>query len=83
MSNNQSIRNTSANASINDYEYISNFKLGSFEDKSYSVRVFEGVEYCMRYSYKDNKLNEERFNNCYSLRKQYLDKADKLDMFNF
>ena len=83
MSNNQTIRNSSAQASVDDYEYISNFKLGSFEDKSPNVRIIEGVEFCMKHSYKDNKLNEEKFKNCYSLRKQLLQKADMVDMFNY
>ena len=63
--NNQTVRNSSAQASIDDYEYISNFKLGSFEDKNYYTRMFEGVEFCMKQSYKNNQLNEEQFKNCY------------------
>lgn len=80
MSNNNSMNNFSAQASINDYEYISNFRLGSFENKSQFIRMFEGVEFCMKMTSKDNKFNEEKFKNCYSLRKQMLEKADKVDM---
>ncbi len=83
MSDNQSIRNSSVQASVDDYEYISNFYLGYFEDKPADVRLYEGVEYCLRHSYKDNKLNEDKFKLCYVLRKQLLEKADQVDMFYY
>lgn len=81
MSDNQNSRNFTAYASINDYEYNANFTLGNFEDKNRNVRMIEGIEFCMKQTYKDNRLNEEKFKNCYSLRKQLLDNADKVNMF--
>lgn len=82
MSDNQGIRNYSAQASINDYEYSSNFKLGYFENLTSGDRIIEGVSFCMEKSYKEGTLNENKFLKCYQLRKNLLEKADKLNFFN-
>ena len=80
---NVSTRNQTAVASINDYEYLSNFKLGYFENLSHLDRLVDGVSYCMKFSYSENhKLNENRLLKCYQLRSALLHKADKLNLFD-
>jgi len=82
MSDNQAIRNTTAKATINDYEYLANFKLGYFENLNDLDRLVEGVHFCMKNTYTENKLNEQRFLNCFKLRKAMLEKTDRLNLFD-
>ena len=82
MSDNQEIRNTTAKISINDYEYLANFKVGYFENLNSADRLVDGVKFCMNQTFSENKLNETRFLNCYKLRRTMLEKADRLNLFD-
>jgi len=82
MSDNQELRNFTAQATINDYEYLANFKFGYFENVNGLDRLFEGVNFCMKQTFSENNLNEKRFLNCYKLRKAMLEKADRLNLFD-
>lgn len=82
MSDNQAIRNQTAKATLNDYEYLANFKVGYFENLTNVDRLFEGVNFCMKQTYSDNKFNEQRFLNCYRLRKAMMERTDRLNLFD-
>jgi hypothetical protein len=82
MSDNQAIRNKTAKISVNDYEYLANFKLGNFENLKEVDRLVEGINFCMKQTYSENNLNEKRFLNCFKLRKAMLEKADRLNLFD-
>lgn len=82
MSDNQEIRNHTAKATLNDYEYLANFKVGYFENSDKLDRLIAGVNFCMKETYADKKLNEQRFLNCYKLRNAMLKRADRLNLFD-
>lgn len=82
MSANQAYSKRTAIATLNDYEYNANFNLGFFENQSLLDRAINGINFCMKQSYVDKKLNEQRLMNCYKLRKAMLETADRLNMFD-
>jgi hypothetical protein len=82
MSDNQAIRNQTAKATLNDYEYLANFKVGYFENLNNLDRLIEGVNFCMKQTFTDNKLNEQRFFKCYNLRNGMMERADRLNLFD-
>lgn len=82
MSDNQAIRNQTAKATLNNYEYLANFRVGYFEELSNVDRLIEGVNFCMKQTYADNKLNEQRFLNCFKLRQAMMARADRLNLFD-
>ena len=82
MADIQTIRNQTAKATLNDYEYLAKFKVGYFENLNSYDRLIEGVNFCIKQTYSENTLNEQRFLNCFSLRKAMMERVDRLNLLD-
>ena len=82
MSDNKSIRNSISKTTLNDYEYLDNFKVGYFENVNWIDGLIEGVNFCMKQTFSDSKLNENRFLNCFKLRTTMMERANRLNLFD-